>query len=268
MQPGLGIFLSHDPVSGDVMQPESMNGFNYVAGNPINAVDPTGLRRFRIWASAFIPNYKVIFIHRFSEFPGVDYRAEWYGDNRSFAWGDSTTVFHQSFSARVWYEIIIETDPVLSFNPVIYSDADTGRTAVDYSVFGSPRFATDKAPRPNKAAVSRDGCSVKVVFMVSAPEGSNPLERDTRPPAPPIEYAYYLRFDLNTNKLYIAGFHKKFPAYELYIASDMGVSMALVQDMPSGVTKTPLDLFSLPILLQPATVELPAGQNGPCGCQY
>ena len=42
MQPGLGIFLSHDPVSGDVMQPESMNGFNYAEGDPANRVDPTG----------------------------------------------------------------------------------------------------------------------------------------------------------------------------------------------------------------------------------
>jgi RHS repeat-associated protein len=42
MQPGLGIFLARDPWSGDVLQPGSMNGFDYVEGNPINLSDPTG----------------------------------------------------------------------------------------------------------------------------------------------------------------------------------------------------------------------------------
>jgi RHS repeat-associated protein len=44
LQPMLGIFTSRDPWSGEAMQPESMNGFNYVAGNPINRLDPSGLQ--------------------------------------------------------------------------------------------------------------------------------------------------------------------------------------------------------------------------------
>ena len=42
MQPRLGIFLSHDPADGDVMQPGSMSGFSYAEGNPVNATDPSG----------------------------------------------------------------------------------------------------------------------------------------------------------------------------------------------------------------------------------
>jgi len=42
MQPTLGMFLSRDPWSGDVMRPGSMNGWNYVEGNPVNRVDPSG----------------------------------------------------------------------------------------------------------------------------------------------------------------------------------------------------------------------------------
>jgi RHS repeat-associated protein len=42
MQPGLGMFLSHDPQEGDAEQPATMNGWNYAAGNPVNRVDPTG----------------------------------------------------------------------------------------------------------------------------------------------------------------------------------------------------------------------------------
>jgi len=41
MQPGLGMFLSRDPALAGFVQ--SGNGFNYVDGNPINQVDPTGL---------------------------------------------------------------------------------------------------------------------------------------------------------------------------------------------------------------------------------
>ena len=42
MSPRLGIFLSHDPWSGDVLRPRSMNGWIYVEGNPVNFTDRTG----------------------------------------------------------------------------------------------------------------------------------------------------------------------------------------------------------------------------------
>ena len=44
MQPGLGMFLSRDPWSGDALRPGSFNGWNYVECNPINMSDPLGLR--------------------------------------------------------------------------------------------------------------------------------------------------------------------------------------------------------------------------------
>ncbi len=42
LQPRLGIFLSRDPWSGDVLRPGSMNGFNYGLGNPVRHTDPSG----------------------------------------------------------------------------------------------------------------------------------------------------------------------------------------------------------------------------------
>jgi len=39
---GVGRFLSKDPWSGDDLRPQSMNGWGYVEGNPINRIDPTG----------------------------------------------------------------------------------------------------------------------------------------------------------------------------------------------------------------------------------
>ena len=42
MNPALGIFLARDPWSGDVLRPESMNGFVYGEGKPVNQTDPSG----------------------------------------------------------------------------------------------------------------------------------------------------------------------------------------------------------------------------------
>ncbi len=44
LQPRLGIFLSRDPWSGDVLRPGSMNGWNYTSANPVNRIDPNGQR--------------------------------------------------------------------------------------------------------------------------------------------------------------------------------------------------------------------------------
>jgi RHS repeat-associated protein len=40
--PSMGRFLSPDPVRGDPAQPQSLNLYSYVRGNPLNAVDPDG----------------------------------------------------------------------------------------------------------------------------------------------------------------------------------------------------------------------------------
>ena len=41
--PGTGTFLSRDAWPGDVRRGQSLNGWSYVEGNPINWVDPSGL---------------------------------------------------------------------------------------------------------------------------------------------------------------------------------------------------------------------------------
>jgi RHS repeat-associated protein len=40
----VGRFLSKDPSPGDRFRPQSLNGWNYVEGNPVNRVDPTGFQ--------------------------------------------------------------------------------------------------------------------------------------------------------------------------------------------------------------------------------
>ena len=44
--PAIQSFMSRDPWTGDVSQPQTLNGWNYVEGNPVNLVDLTGLRAF------------------------------------------------------------------------------------------------------------------------------------------------------------------------------------------------------------------------------
>ncbi len=41
-QPNTGRFLTRDPWPGGDLRPQSMNGWSYVEGNPVNWVDPTG----------------------------------------------------------------------------------------------------------------------------------------------------------------------------------------------------------------------------------
>ena len=54
-------FLSKDVWQGDYTRPQSLNGWGYVEGDPINHTDPTGWRKYRVWASAFIPRDKITF---------------------------------------------------------------------------------------------------------------------------------------------------------------------------------------------------------------
>jgi RHS repeat-associated protein len=44
MSPGLGTWLSLDPFEGTAGRPMSLNGYSYVEGDVVNAVDPTGAR--------------------------------------------------------------------------------------------------------------------------------------------------------------------------------------------------------------------------------
>jgi RHS repeat-associated protein len=40
--PFTGNFVSHDPLEGDIMLPQSFNGYNYANNDPVNFADPSG----------------------------------------------------------------------------------------------------------------------------------------------------------------------------------------------------------------------------------
>jgi RHS repeat-associated protein len=70
MRPGLGAFLSRDPWSGDELRPGSMNGWNYVEGNPTNYSDPAGMYR---WGVTFdIPPYHFLIENWYEQLPLVN----------------------------------------------------------------------------------------------------------------------------------------------------------------------------------------------------
>jgi RHS repeat-associated protein len=265
MQPTLGIFLARDSWSGEMLRPGSMNGYSYVEGNPINYIDPVGLRRYRIWASAFIPWDQIEFFYEYgveSIFPvvtpAIDWHAKWHGDNRGFASGDSEKVFKEEYSARAWHEILIDTNILLSNPAVFYNATDTHPTIVYYTDHGTPRTETRKAPSPERASVSRDPnnwCIIRVTIQAS---GSNPLVSES----PPVVYEYELDFDTKKGELRVSGRYTRFPAHELYVT---GVG-PIVNFMPDGPARTPADLF-LPLhLFFDRTFNLPH-EDGPCGCQ-
>jgi RHS repeat-associated protein len=213
-----GRFISRDTWSGEYNRPLSLNRWNYVEGNPINAIDPSGKQQIRIWAAAFISPPSINFPHVYvwsspyhPQHPGgpsnvewgvdVDMDAEWDGDDRSFYSGIGKP------SSRVWHEVIIELDPG---KPVEVSNKTrTGETqVVYYNVHeGKMIHASDTAPLQPKATIQRNTqCLTTVEIKANV---GNPLS----PPGvtPKIDHGYHLEFDNCKNQLRYQGSHDVFP---------------------------------------------------------
>ncbi len=273
MQPGSGVFLSHDPRDGDAERPGSMNGWNYVEDNPTNAIDPAGLQKFTIFASAFIPYKELEFPHVYgygviiapNPIPGlppipvpvplVDPKAKWHGDGRGFSRGGGST------SARVSHRVVIDTDPQ-AYDPEISSIPFTGETRVRYTlpILGT-REARGQAPYPLAGRVTRDPNNLCITTVDMEASVGNPL---SPPGTPPIIYKYHLVFDAEQGLLHVSGSHSNFPAHELDIRelsnsielftplSDAPTNANIARPSPgSDPTHTPLDLFAGAVIQVP-----------------
>jgi len=260
--PETGTFLSRDDWEGTGWRSQSMNGWNYVEGNPINALDPSGQQRIKVWASAFIPLAELEFVHVFfsTTQPSItvedgfiptlltDSKAKWHGDDRGYYQGGSTP----KAQARYYHEVIINTDPRAQVE--IFNEARTNPTSVRFSDLGVERFDSALANDPPKAQVFRDPFDSCITFVRLLGGVSNPLS----PPGitPKIDYDYLLKFDIGRGELAVYGTHDPFPAHELYVDGlAAGEAPNIVQFSPftapqygltqspnAGPTFTPIDL--------------------------
>jgi len=230
--PNVGVFASLDPFEGVDSRPMSVNGYSYVEGNPINWINPSGMARIDIWAAAFIAPNKI-------EFPyGIDFYADWHGDNRS--WHTlSDFNFYTPLSSRVWWSVTANTDmPGLGF-----SRAGAGKTSVTYAgLIGEVFTSEGQAPHPNPATVgwiaSDDGCADAGLFVFMGDEARNPLISIS----PPIIIGYLIIFDFLKGIVAVSSLNSPFPWHELHIAID-GKTVFNDMQPPQGPRRDPADLF-------------------------
>lgn len=213
-------------MNGAVGELLSPNGYAYANGNPVNLVDPSGNYAVDVWTSAFIEPATITFPYIGDG--SVDPNAIWHGDNRSFYTGGQSS----RPSARVWHEVDFSTS-----NPAAYTtNQDTGPSAVRYIDYnGWVAELLGKAPSPTPATVQILG---PLVHVVARAFSENPLFSG----APPIVYEYAFSFNLLIGEVWIQGTHSAFPWHEALIQIDNGWIFSY-QYSPSGLTRTPLDLF-------------------------
>ncbi len=226
--PNKGRFLSRDPIGEN----GGLNLSSIGANDLVNGIDPFGLERFQIWASAYIPDKTF----RFPYPEGLDWSARWYGDNR--------TGVKLGGSSRAYHLIVIETDPIRS--PVIQNFSAGGLTKVDYNFgnWGTPFVTpgdfwkpfTDLAldAAPPKATITRSPGN-RFTWVTFAADTSDPLVHA----APSLHYGYTLEFDTCSEKLTIKGDHKVYPAYDLIVNG-----AAHVNYVPTGWRNFPGSLAS------------------------
>lgn len=222
-------FTSRDTWEGVYSRSTSLHKYAYTENDPINFTDPSGLKRFRIWAAAFIAPSEIVFpyydvsrlvIPVIDVSPigmpvctfvsdGVDIAARWHGDGRTFSNGERSA---NDGRARMWHEVIIETDPL---KPLVErNQAETGRTFVTFKFAdGIEQHRDDKAPNPQPATIVRLGDQIIVTIEGRA---HNPLTIGS----PNILYFYTLIFDTKLGKLQVVGSHSYFPWHELLVTDD------------------------------------------------
>jgi RHS repeat-associated protein len=238
-EPSQGRFLSRDEWLGTAFRPVSLNKWAYVGGDPVNATDPSGRERVKIWAAAFISPASIVFPHFYfvyNEFTGqggyaVDTEAEWKGDNRDFYSGLDPV----GFTSRIWHEVVIELDPM---KPVEVSNrTGVGETRVTYTHFTNGNTITESDyadPSPPAKVYRINSCTTNVDIVAS---GANPL---SPPGTPYINYTYHLQFNICKKQLTYEGKHDRYPWHELWVSG-----FGLLRDFSPKEGSSPLDLFWL-----------------------
>ena len=210
--PYLNRFLSADTIVPDFRTPQNLNLHAYVNNNPVNWVDPSGHARIKVWVSAFISPPSVQFPLPYGDNLLIsDTDATFEGDDRSFYRGGAGRP-----SARVWHEVILDTDDPLFF--VKSNKSDTGVTRASWQVRGWSYYATGKAPKPSPASIGWIGEVILINVEVKGESGANPLALSGV--TPPIRYRYGIRLDLAKGEVMVVGYHGWYPWHEVYLEVD------------------------------------------------
>ncbi len=266
--PSLGVFPSLDPVEGMLQQAMSLNRYAYVAGNVVNAVDPSGNASVEIWAAAFIEPSEIQFPH-----PAAVTMATWDGDDRS--WYNGTQAL--PMSSRIWWWVQFDTCAISTFN----SSQDTGITRATYyswdpglwlpmtpGLSRPPGYKyhdeSDKAPPPDPATIrfwvnTSQGQRFEFYEVHIEGAGSNPLISFS----PAIEINHDIVFSLATNDIRVRSRVDRYPWHELWISVN-GTGVYALQLPPRGPTQTAFDLAPSAEFLPNITVTLGASVNLSC----
>ena len=196
-----GRFTGVDPAAikkRQLINPQDLNRFAYVANNPLAYIDPNGEEKIKVIVRTFIPDKTVSMPH-----PKGGIRT-FEGDNRDIG---------KSGTYRTQQIITIETDPQKNNGSPIYGkpERDTGVTVEHGWIWNSSKKASGDSL---EAAVKRDK---NVVSIKVKGDENNPLVMGS----PAITYDLMIGIQSEGPKgnvtVTVNGHHDGFPAYEILI---------------------------------------------------
>jgi RHS repeat-associated protein len=234
--------LTPDSIVPNYSNPQSLNRYSYSHNDPVNWIDPSGHARIKVWASAFIAPPSIEFPIPYRDNPLYsNVTATFEGDGRGFYTGGLTRP-----SARVWHEVILDTQNPAYF--ITSNQADTGVTRAAWrDLLGrNSYYATGKAPAPSVADIDWQGQSI---FVHLEAHSGNPLTMG----APAIDYRYVVQFDLFNGTVTLFGYHDWYPWHEFYLEVDgVMIRPSPVQYSPIG-SVWPENPIALGYIPQPIT---------------
>lgn len=223
--PAIKRFINQDVNLGGIELGISLNRFAFANGNPVDGIDPFGLRTLTINVQSFIcapavtapaiapiagaqlPLLGSLLGYGFS--PG----AQFIGDNRGFLMSPAPYAARGSgLTYRTTQTLILDPVTYRTTQPLILSSmsADTGTTVV---IFPDGQDKSAKAsPDGFSASVSTDLGTGQVDVTMQTQE-SNPLVFGS----PPIAYTLNLLIDPSNNTIQAAFDHTMFPSFQVFL---------------------------------------------------
>lgn len=215
------------------MQPDPLQPFkyDYADGDPVNRIDPAGLRALVIAFQTYIPEpYTDLSVL------GVNI-GRFAGDGRLTS--TPIAACYPMERSRTYMYVSIESDPALRQNPIIAVEAGAGATRrldPDTGSVLAEATATKGLPQAEGSRAS-DGSAVVTITQNT----KNPL---SSPEAltPGIQAKISVTVNLDGSAVQAKGSVGRFPAYELSVITPEGEQIMIIQVVPEE-DATPWDLL-------------------------